>query len=102
LRLYTFPPIALVRRDGVRLLLVAPYWPARAWFSDLISLLDGSPWEIPAGGWRGHHPSPSPGVVEVVGVAPEGAHLIASDLSTEVVETTLQSRAPSPRKLYAL
>ncbi|KAL0187576.1 hypothetical protein M9458_014675, partial [Cirrhinus mrigala] len=47
LRLYAFPPIALllgvlerVRRDGDRLLLVAPNWPARAWFSDLISLLD--------------------------------------------------------------
>ncbi|KAL0168419.1 hypothetical protein M9458_036641, partial [Cirrhinus mrigala] len=53
LRLYAFPPIALlpgvlerVRRDGVSLLLVAPYWPGRVWFSDLISLLDGSPWEI--------------------------------------------------------
>ncbi len=53
LRLYAFPPIALlpgvlerVRRDGVRLLLVAPFWPGRVWFSDLISLLDGSPWEI--------------------------------------------------------
>ncbi|KAI2653798.1 hypothetical protein H4Q32_014146 [Labeo rohita] len=54
LRLYAFPPIALlpgvlerVHRNGVRLLLVAPYWLARAWFLDLISLLDGSPWEIP-------------------------------------------------------
>jgi len=53
-RLYAFPPIALlpgvlerVRRDGVSLLLVAPYWPARVWFADLISLLDGSPLEIP-------------------------------------------------------
>ncbi len=52
--LYAFPPIALlpgvltrVRRDGVRLLLVAPYWPGRVWFSDLISLLDDSPWEVP-------------------------------------------------------
>ncbi len=50
LRLYNFPPIALlpgvlerVRRDGVRLLLVALFWPGRVWFSDLISLLDGSP-----------------------------------------------------------
>ncbi|KAL0183524.1 hypothetical protein M9458_019220, partial [Cirrhinus mrigala] len=51
---------------------------------------------------RRHHPSPSPGVVEVVGVASEGAHLVASGLSTEVVETILQSRAPSTRKLYAL
>ncbi len=47
-------PIALlpgvltrVRRDGVRLLLVAPCWPGRVWFSDLISLLDDSPWEVP-------------------------------------------------------
>ncbi len=54
LRLYDFPPIALlpgvlerVCWDGVRLLLVAPFWPGRVWFSDLISLLDGSPWEIP-------------------------------------------------------
>ncbi len=50
----------------------------------------------------GHDPSPPPGVVEAVGVAPEGAQLIASALSTEVVETILQSRAPSTRKLYAL
>ncbi len=54
LRLYAFPPIGLlpgvlarVRRGEVSLLLVAPFWPGRVWFSDLISLLDGSPWEIP-------------------------------------------------------
>ncbi|KAL0168875.1 hypothetical protein M9458_037097, partial [Cirrhinus mrigala] len=51
---------------------------------------------------EGHHPPPPSRVVKVVGVAPEGAHLIASGLSTEVVETILQSRAPSARKLYAL
>ncbi len=34
--------------------------------------------------------------------APEGAQLIASGLSTEVIETILQSRAPSMRRLYAL
>ncbi len=50
----------------------------------------------------GHDLSPPPGVVEAVGVAPEGARLIASGLSTEVVETILQSRAPSTRKLYGL
>ncbi len=51
---------------------------------------------------RGYDPSPLPGVMEAVDVAPEGAHLIASGLSTEVVETILQSRAPSMRKLYGL
>ncbi len=40
--------------------------------------------------------------MKVVGVAPEGVQLIASSLSTEVVETILQSSAPSTRKLYAL
>ncbi len=50
----------------------------------------------------GHHLSPPPGVVEAVGVAPEWAQLIDSGLSTKVVETILQSRAPSMRKLYAL
>ncbi len=24
-----------------------PFWPGRVWFSDLIFLLDGSPWGIP-------------------------------------------------------
>ncbi|KAL0147294.1 hypothetical protein M9458_057396 [Cirrhinus mrigala] len=50
----------------------------------------------------GYHSAPPPGAVETLGVASEGAHLLASGLSTEVVETILQSRAPSTRKLYAL
>ncbi len=40
--------------------------------------------------------------METVGLAFEGAQLINSGLSTEVVETILHSRAPSTRKLYAL
>ncbi len=51
---------------------------------------------------RGHDLSPLLGVVEAVGVAPEGAQLITSGLSTDVAETILQSRAPSKRKLYTL
>ncbi|KAI2657390.1 Piriformospora indica-insensitive protein 2 [Labeo rohita] len=89
-----------VRRDGVRLLLVTPYCPVLGpdfpslRFSMGDSRQEGSPLSD-----RGHHPPPSPGVV---GMAPEGAHLIASDLSTEVVETILQSRTPSTRKLTVL
>ncbi|XP_060741844.1 uncharacterized protein LOC132856323 [Tachysurus vachellii] len=54
LRLYAFPPVALlpqvlarVRHDQVNLLLVAPRWPSRVWFTDLVSLLNGTPWEVP-------------------------------------------------------
>lgn len=34
--------------DGVHLLLVAQFCPAQMWHSDVVSLLDGSCWEIPA------------------------------------------------------
>ncbi len=43
----------------------------------------------------GHYCSPPSGVVEA-----QGPQLTASGLSTEVVETILQSRAPSTRKSY--
>ncbi|KAL0195548.1 hypothetical protein M9458_009120, partial [Cirrhinus mrigala] len=104
LRLYAFPPIALlpgvlerVRRDGVSLLMVLgpDISPRRLSMGD--SRQEGSPL---TGG--GYHLAPPPGAMEAVGVASEGAQLIASGLSTEVVETILQSRAPSTRKLYAL
>ncbi len=72
----------------------------------LISLLDGSPWEIPVRrdllSQQGAHwciPTRSYGGC---GCGPWGgtAHSVRS--LTEVVETILQSRAPSTRKLYAL
>ncbi len=66
--------------------------PRRLYMGD--SRQDGSP--LTGGGYE---PSPPPEAVEV---ASEGAQLIVSGLSTEVVETILQSRAPSMRNLYAL
>ncbi len=42
----------------------------------------------------GHDLSPLLGVVEAVGVAPEGTQLIASGLSTEVAETILNLELP--------
>ncbi len=114
LRLYAFPPIVLlpgvlerVRRDGVPAVASSPvlvgpsmvlgpdFSPRRLSMGD--SSQEGSP--LTSGGYD---PSPPPGFMEAVGVAPEGAQLIASGLSTEVVETILQSRAPSMRKLYGL
>ncbi len=53
-RLYAFPPVKLnpavlcrVKKSGVRLLLIALFWPFQTWFSELILLLYRSPWEIP-------------------------------------------------------
>jgi hypothetical protein len=57
--------------------------------------------EGPAVPGRGHDISASSRVEETVGLAPEGAQFIKSGLSTEDIETILQSRAPSMNKLYA-
>ncbi len=61
-----------------------------------LSMGDSRPAGSPLTGGGKH--SPPPIVVEAMGVAPEGAQLIASGLSTKVVETILQSKAPSMRK----
>ncbi len=94
-------------RDRVLLLLIAPRWPGRVWFPDLISLLDGPPLVLPirkdllsqAGGSIFH---PQPELWKLWALASEGAQLMDSGLSTEVVETILHFRAPSTRKMYAL
>ncbi|KAI2663377.1 Transposon Ty3-G Gag-Pol polyprotein [Labeo rohita] len=90
-----FPSSSCPVLAGPSLVLGPDFSPRRLSVGD--SRQEGSPL---TGG--GHCVPPSPGAVETLGVAPEGAHLLASGLSTEVVETILQSRAPSTRKLYAL
>ncbi|XP_077100160.1 uncharacterized protein LOC143751477 [Siphateles boraxobius] len=54
LRKYAFPPVSLlaqtlckVREDEEQVLLVAPYWPTRTWFPELMLLVTVPPWPIP-------------------------------------------------------
>ncbi len=54
LRKYAFPPVSLlaqtlckVREDEERVLLVAPYWPNRTWFPELMLLATAPPWLVP-------------------------------------------------------
>ncbi len=54
LRKYTFPPVSLlaqtlckVREDEEQVLLVAPYWPNRTWFPELMLHATAPPWQIP-------------------------------------------------------
>ncbi len=54
LRKYAFPPVSLlaqtmckVREDEEQVLLVAPYWPNRTWFPELMLLATAPPWQIP-------------------------------------------------------
>ncbi len=53
LRKYAFPPVSLLeqtlcklREDEEQVLLVAPHWPTRTWFPELISLATAPPWHI--------------------------------------------------------
>lgn len=53
--LYAFPPISLilptltrVREQGHSLILIAPRWPAKLWMAEIIQLLQGQPWLLPA------------------------------------------------------
>ncbi len=54
LRKYAFPPVSLLaqtlcklREDEEQVLPVAPHWPTRTWFPELISLATAPPWRIP-------------------------------------------------------
>ncbi|KAI2666079.1 ORF V: Enzymatic polyprotein [Labeo rohita] len=110
---YAFPPVSLlaqtlckIREDEEQVLLVAPYWPTRTWFPELISLVAAPPWKIPL---RRDLLSQGMGTIGTRARSVEPARLVpgrdASDLSglpQAVIETITQSRAPSTRQAYAL
>ncbi len=90
LRLYAFPPIVLlpvvverVRRGPAVVSSPVLAWPSMVLGPDFsprrLSMGDSSQEGSPLTG-GGYDPSPPPGVMEAVGVAPEGAQLIASGL----------------------
>ncbi|XP_060548605.1 uncharacterized protein LOC132712109 [Pantherophis guttatus] len=52
--LYAFPPVSLLPRvirkllmEQAEIILVAPHWPRRPWFADLVSLSITQPWQLP-------------------------------------------------------
>ncbi len=106
---FVFPPVSLLaqtlckfRKDEEQVLLVAPHWPTRTWFPELISLTTALPRCIPplSGAW--HHMAPASRSVEPPCVAPGRDVADLSGLPPAVVETITQARAPSTRQTYAL
>ncbi len=111
---YAFPPVSLLaqtlckaREDEEQVLLVAPFWPTRTWFSrthsprDSPSLAHSSEEGPPFSGAR-HHLAPASRPVEPPCVAPGWDAADLSGLPQAVVETITQARAPSTRQAYAL
>ncbi len=114
LRKYAFPPVSLLaqtlcklREDEEQVLLVAPHWPTRTWFPELLSLPDStslahSSEEGPPFSGARHHMAPASRSMEPPCVAPGRDAADLSGLPPAVVETIIQARAPSTRQTYAL
>ncbi len=110
LRKYAFPPMSLlaqtlckVREDEEQVLLVAPYWPNRTWFPELMLLAIAPPWQIPLRrdllsqrGGTLRHPRPDLWNLHVWDAEVPGW------LPPEVVNTIISARAPSTRHAYRL
>ncbi|KAI2648631.1 hypothetical protein H4Q32_018781 [Labeo rohita] len=95
---YAFPPVSLlaqtlckIREDKEQVLLVAPYWPTRTWFPELMLLATAPSWKIPL-----RKDLLSQGMGTIWHSRPDLWNLNA------VVDTITQARAPSTRQAYAL
>ncbi|KAI2650818.1 Transposon Ty3-G Gag-Pol polyprotein [Labeo rohita] len=101
---YAFPPVSLiaqtlckVREDKEQILLVAPFWPNRTCPSLAHSSVEGPPFS-----GEGHNLAPAPRSLEPPPLVPGRDQEDFRDLSPSVVNTLLQARAPSTRRLYDL
>ncbi len=113
LRKYAFPPVSLlaqilckVREYEEQVLLVAPYWPNRTWFPELMLLATAPPWQIPLRrdllSQRGHPLAPASRLVESPRMVPGRDAEVLGDLPQEVVNTITSAGAPSTRHAYTL
>ncbi len=114
LRKYAFPPVSLlaqtlckIREDEEQVLLVAPYWPSRTWFPELMLLATAPPWPIPLrkdllSQRRGTLRHPRPDLWETPCVVPGRDAEVLGDLPQEVALTIASARAPSTRRAYPL
>ncbi len=110
LRKYAFPPVSLlaqtlckIREDEEQVLLVAPYWPNRTWFPELMLLATAPPWPIPLrkdllSQRRGTLWHPRPDLWKLQWKPVE----VLADLPQEVALTISSARAPSTRRAYTL
>ncbi len=111
---YAFPLVSLlaqtlckVREDEEQVLLVAPFWPTRTWFPELILLATAPPWHIPLrkdllsqGLGTIWHPRPDLWNLHVWLL--DGTRQTWVVSHRRWVETITQARAPSTRQAYAL
>ncbi len=111
---YAFPPVSLlaqtlckVREEEEEILLVAPYWPTRTWFPELMllvtatSLADSSE-EGSTSSETGHPVAPTSRPLETSCLVPGQDAEVLGDLPQEGVYTITSARTLSTRHAYAL
>ncbi len=96
-----------VREEEEQILIVAPYWPTRTWFPELMLLVTAPPWQIPlrkdsTDSETGHLMAPASRPLETSCLVPGRDAEVLGDLPQEVVDTITSARAPSTRHAYAL
>ncbi len=108
------PPVSLlaktlcnIREDMEQVMLVAPYWPSRTWFLELMLLaiappLANSSEEGSAFSETGHPLAPASRLLETPSVVPGWEAEVLGDLHQEVALTIASPPAPSTRRTYAL
>ncbi len=111
LLLYAFPPITLLpqvirhmRKQGHKVLLVAPLWENQPWLSELTQLLTAAPWPVPlmmGSPLSGERNNMAPST-RAVGSPPLAARREPISLPERVLNTISEARAPSTRRLYTL
>ncbi len=100
-------PLCKVREDEEQVLLVAPYWPNRTWFPELMLLycspsLANSSEEGSTFSERGHPLAPAPRLVESPRMVLGRDAEVLSGLPPAVVNTITSARALSTRQAYRL
>ncbi|XP_045545921.1 uncharacterized protein [Salmo salar] len=110
LELYAFPPLfPLIQAvlDRTRMaehcqLLVAPYWPRQPWFSLLLSLLSGTPWQLPVRPELPASVASETAPPQSVGLATELHQWFMLGLQEGVMYTMQSARAPATTAAYQL
>ncbi|XP_075201274.1 uncharacterized protein LOC142303624 [Anomaloglossus baeobatrachus] len=107
---YAFPPLPLLPRvlrkiqpDGVHVIIIAPFWPKRSWFSLLRNLAVGDPVLLPLMGdllSQGPVLHQDPGSPSAVGLDLEGRFLRWKGLSLDVISTLQASRKQITQTIY--
>uniref|UniRef100_A0A803J9S3 Core-binding (CB) domain-containing protein n=1 Tax=Xenopus tropicalis TaxID=8364 RepID=A0A803J9S3_XENTR len=104
---YAFPPIPLIprlllkiRRERIPTILIAPWWPRRAWFAELIQMSAEQPWTLPISTFTRSSTSTKCAQIEFNGLDVETRLWEREGFSERVIRTLIAARKQSTSTTY--